>query len=155
MTRQILIVGFGRAGKRHAKLLNSMGVTTGIFDIHPINYDDIDDIYGEYRPPIYDDFLEAVRDGIWNVAVIATPPSTHLHYIKGCLARDMWVSCEKPLCGFGQIAEAQRILWNPDLDTDKVQTQHNYRYNPDLLEPDRTLVSGNHAWQFVSYQYRH
>jgi len=41
MNRNILIVGMGRSGKRHAKFLTSMGITTGILDINPINYDEV------------------------------------------------------------------------------------------------------------------
>jgi len=147
----ILIIGFGRAGKRHAKLLHSMGITTGLFDINGIKYSDIDKIYGGDTPPIYQDFNDATGNNVWDIAVIATPPKSHLWYIRECLVRNMWVSCEKPLTSFGKIHEAEYLL-SIKLPLERVQVQYNYRFNPDLQEFDAKIKS--HAWQFVATQHR-
>jgi len=151
MNRNILIIGMGRSGKRHARLLTSMGITTGILDINPINYDEIDYIYGDHRPPIYNNFNEVIRDNVWDVAVIATPPQFHLEYIRRCLENSMWVSCEKPLSGFGQIHDAELMIQDK-LPLERVQVQYNYRFNPSLQQLNGEVISD--AWQFVATQYR-
>ena len=147
----ILIIGFGRAGKRHARLLTSMGITTGILDTNPVDYDEIDAIYGDHRPRVYTNFETAVEDNIWNIACIATPPQFHLNYIEQCLQNSMWVTCEKPLSDFGRIYDIEAML-RSKLPLECVQIQYNYRYNSDMQEFDTSIKS--YGWQLITSQYR-
>lgn len=112
-----LIVGYGRAGQRHGKLLRDMG----------------------FRPIIVDsdeskDCLLTIEDGCMvggpDFAIVCTPPDQHLKNIEECFGWGLPVLCEKPLCSFGEIEHANKLLEHPMAKYTRVA--YNYRYNPDI-----------------------
>ena len=70
----------------------------------------------------------------FDFAVICTPPDLHLSQIRQCLDAGLPVLCEKPLCGLGQLAEAEALLGHPNAG--KVMVAFNYRFHPKLQAPN-------------------
>lgn len=115
-----LIVGYGSAGKRHARLLKPLTPSMEITAVDPI-VTGPDVQYGDIK-----DALSA--KGYYQLAVIASPPDWHLTHIKMCLdAGVKAILCEKPLCGFGQIKEAKQLVSAP------VMVAYNYRFHPEII----------------------
>jgi predicted dehydrogenase len=128
-----LVVGFGRAGKRHAQQLDSLDIEWSIVesnwrqipDFNNMRYANIPNIYYPLSPDLFT--IET-----FDFAVIATPPDLHLEQIRQCLDTGLPVLCEKPLCALGQLAEAEALLDHPNAD--KVMVSYNYRYSPTLKQ---------------------
>lgn len=122
-----LICGYGRAGKRHEKLLKQFGIEVDIFD-PPLNL----------KPAL--DLLD------YDFCVIASPPDMHLQQLYQCQQSGIPTLVEKPLCGFD---EGLRDL----LDFKKVSVAYNYRYHPTIKAlKDTPLKPGN--WSLFSNQHR-
>ncbi len=122
-----LICGFGRAGKRHAAILQMRGFSVFLYDpawCQP---------FGR-RPKGYD------------VCVIASPPDQHLDQLRLCATYGIPTLVEKPLCSFGQDAK-------PLAHYQKVSVAYNYRYHPSIQNL-RRVWRGDGAWHFHSYQQR-
>lgn len=109
-----LIIGYGRAGRRHNDMLKELGFEGLAYD--PFVFP-------------HDESLTAYLKSA-NFAVIATPPDLHLQQIRQCLDAGLPVLCEKPLCGLGKLEEARELLAHPNAG--KVMIAHNYRYHPGL-----------------------
>lgn len=127
MTRA-LIIGYGRAGKRHGQMLDELGIEYGTVEPLPsrgnciCSWTDLDA------------FFETKIKDTFDFAVIATPPDLHLSQIRQCIDAGLPVLCEKPLCGLGQLAEAEVLLQHPNAD--KVMVAFNYRFHPKLIAPN-------------------
>lgn len=131
-----LIIGFGRAGKRHERTLNGLGV----FDINTVD------------PAIDSRFVNLTNALIvhkrdpFDFAVVSTPPDLHLSQIRQCLDAGLPVLCEKPLCSLGQLDKARELLSHPNAD--KVMVAYNYRFNPALIEArKRPALQWMTCWQ--------
>lgn len=122
-----LIIGYGRAGKRHGKLLDELGIDWFAFDpllldaVRPLSFP---------SPETLEEALLVFEAEPGDFALIATPPRLHLAQIRQCLDAGLPVLCEKPLCGLGQLAEADALLGHPGAG--KVMVGFNYRYHPKL-----------------------
>lgn len=131
MTKRALIIGYGRAGKRHAKLCDEFGIDWHFTDIVPSS------------SPRYKSVANLAA---YDFAIIATPPDNHLEAIKNCLDAGTFVLCEKPLCAGGQMAEAEKLLTHPNVK--KLAVAYNYRYHPAIVKakeagwiyPDRPIL---------------
>lgn len=141
MTKAI-IIGYGRAGKRHEKYLKAAGVEVDIYD--PILFQ---------HTPDLGKFLEYGYD----IAVIATPPYLHLAQIKQCLEHGVKaILCEKPLCDFGQIEEAKNLLRYHG-EAWRVGVSFNYRWHPWLAHAYKVREAWQNTdaeWTLYSRQYR-
>jgi len=146
----VLIIGLGRAGKRHAKIAQSMGLTVGIVDPRIVKPQEIEEIFGNEYPPVFDNLKSALADNVWECAVICTPPNQHIAQIKACLDRDMYVMCEKPLCDLGQLEQAEELLEHPFAS--RVMVTYNYRYNPDIMKSISAMRSEKYL--LLAKQYR-
>lgn len=123
-----LIVGFGRAGKRHSKQLDSLDIEWSIVEPNRRQIPDFKDMrYANIYYPLEPELFTVET---FDFAVIATPPDLHLAQIRQCLDAGLPVLCEKPLCGLGQLAEAEKLLDHPNAD--KVMVGFNYRFHPTL-----------------------
>jgi predicted dehydrogenase len=107
-----LIIGYGRAGKRHKEYAEQFGLKVQIFD--PMLGMD-----GWNRHTDKPDYV-----------VIATPPASHLDYIRRFIGTDSKILCEKPLCdlGVGEFEQAKKYLTHPNVDN--VMVAYNWRYHP-------------------------
>lgn len=83
---QVLVVGFGSAGQRHAKNLElldfDVAVVTSSNIIEYINYKTID---------------EAVQNNTFKFVIISTPTEQHSREVKLCIEHDIPCFVEKPL----------------------------------------------------------
>lgn len=130
-----LIIGYGRAGQRHGKMLDELGIEYSPVDTR-VNCDDWGTHMGFGNLEAALDYFDGTAPDfpLPNFAVIATPPDLHLSQIRQCLDAGLPVLCEKPLCGLGQLAEAEQLLQHPNAD--KVMVAYNYRHHPKLQTPN-------------------
>lgn len=136
-----LLVGLGRAGRRHQDLLKTNGVQFKTVDIK--------------LPADYLTISEALKVHHFDLAVIATPPHFHLEQIRECLEAGLFVLYEKPLCGWGQLPEAAELAKHPQIDM--ALPAFNYRFHPELLNAKkqmRKLADSKASWKFWSDQHR-
>lgn len=141
-----LIIGYGRAGKRHAAMAKSSG-------LQPIIYDPFIDWAKSYEFPQISTTImtlgtqaQTLRDfsaivGAFEAqggkyAVICTPPNMHLEQMKVCSDYGLKVLCEKPLCDIGQLAGAGWL----DSVQGSVMVAYNYRYHPALMPLENQLA---------------
>lgn len=129
-----LIIGLGRAGRRHSNILDRLGISWDYIDPNVDKIDLNPDGFERFRGSLGDLLVQKERmnlAGFWyDFAVIATPPDLHLTQIRQCLDVGLPVLCEKPLCGLGQLAEAEALLQHPNAG--KVMIGFNWRYHPKL-----------------------
>lgn len=147
-----LIIGYGRAGKRHGKLLDELGIEWMTVD--PFLGDRFPEFLGVRffsKGVQLQDVLDKKSpwDGWYDFAVICTPPDLHLAQIRQCLDAGLPVLCEKPLCGLGQLAEAEALLGH--LGAGKVMMAYNYRWHPKLRE---AKARGQSPYLINCIQYR-
>lgn len=138
-----LIIGFGRAGRRHARALSGLGVKWAAVEPDASQRADIGIPYQCYQ------FLYRALEQRFDFAVVCTPPDLHLAYVSRCLAAGLPVLCEKPLCGWGQVAEAEELP--PDAP---VMLAFNYRFHPEWMEVKEGFEYQPKWWQMVSIQHR-
>ncbi len=148
--KQPLVIGFGRAGKRHDKLLRARGYLPAI--VEP----EIAQLPQDESRRHFFNLTSALEADEWEFAVICTPPDSHLQIIIDLdrYSPKLPVLCEKPLCAFGQleIARSLRDCERP------VMVAYNYRFNPDLenaqmyVDADRERLS--RVVTFFASQYR-
>jgi predicted dehydrogenase len=97
MSKHILIVGTGSAGKRHAKNLHTLGCEVSCMDPRQ---DRLDEISGEEinLKAVFASLEEAFASGgRFDAAVVASPPSFHVDQSIYALQRDVPVLLEKPV----------------------------------------------------------
>jgi len=122
-----LIVGFGRAGKRHKKHAEEFGLKVQIHD----------PILGMSGWNPHTDKPDYV--------VIATPPANHLDYLRQFIDADSKILCEKPLCGLGELEQAKKYLSHPNVNN--VMVAYNWRYHPAIVS--RKQSSNNASLNFL------
>ena len=130
-----LIIGYGRAGRRHGATLDRLGIEWDYYD----PYVSIGDAYyrkGGFISQNPANCLEVAIKIKYAFAIIATPPSLHLSQIQACLNVGLPVLCEKPLCALGQLGEAEAMLEHPL--SHRVMMAQNYRFHPTLVAIKRS-----------------
>lgn len=132
----VLIVGYGRAGKRWANLCLSRGYTVMVYD----------PMYETYPKPIIPIHSWIVDTELCDFAIICTPPNLHLKNIKSLFNLGITnVLCEKPLCSIGEIDQAKDIL------KDDIAVAYNYNYHEVLTRGDQ---SGSSTYKLICEQQR-
>ena len=97
MSKHILIIGTGSAGKRHARNFSSLGCSVSCMDPRQ---DRLDELAGEEIKPVSgftsleDAFSTA---GEFDAVVVASPPSFHVDQSISALERGLPVLLEKPV----------------------------------------------------------
>lgn len=97
MSKHILIVGTGSAGKRHAKNLHALGCAVSCMDPRP---DRLDEISAEIiaLKSAFTSLEDAFTAGkTFDAVVIASPPSFHVEQSISALRQDLPVLLEKPV----------------------------------------------------------
>lgn len=117
---KVLIIGNGRAGKRHAKHAKQLGLE--IITCDP------------YQPADYRNWFHALSVENITHAVIASPPKMHLSQITGCLRNKVKVLCEKPLCDNGQLNTNTISVINELIQNQQpVMVAYNWLYNDAVI----------------------
>lgn len=143
MSKRCLILGYGRAGKRHAEYAKQFGYE--VFTADP----------GLHAEVNYRNVAEAMNAESWDAVVIASPPNWHLDQLDWCARLDIpMVLCEKPLCDLGQLPTlygmhlpeftmvAYNWLWHGQVNATQAELKH-FLYTEEPLSVFLT-----------SYQYR-
>lgn len=97
MSKHILIIGTGSAGKRHARNFHSLGCSVSCMDPRQ---DRLDELAGEEinLVSVFTDLDEAfATDSAFDAAVVASPPSFHVDQAISALQRGVPVLLEKPV----------------------------------------------------------
>ena len=137
MTEKTLIIGFGRAGQRHAKELKTRNIDFAVVEPAAVQSPPGRERYSQLNQVPWRDFTSAI---------IATPPTLHPEQIFACLSNGLPLLCEKPLCDIGQLG-----LLDDLLDDDPVMVAYNYRYHTALKA---ALAGGENPHSLYCYQYR-
>lgn len=138
--KNALIVGYGRAGKRHARYLKQY------FDWNIVTVDPFVVGPGEH----YEGLEQALYASThYDCAIICTPPDQHIQQIKWCLDARLPTLCEKPLCALGQLEEARKL---PRLQP--LMFGFNYRFHAALLAQLGKPVTNGSGWTHVASQHR-
>lgn len=152
-----LIIGLGRAGRRHSNILDRLGISWDYIDPNVDKIDLNPDGFERFRGSLGDLLVQKERmnlAGFWyDFAVIATPPDLHLTQIRQCLDVGLPVLCEKPLCGLGQLAEAEALLEHPGAG--RVMVGFNWRFHPEVIKLRNIPDDAGVKWtEFDFCQYR-
>ena len=129
MTIKVSILGIGRMGKNHLRVLSMLKgvVVTKIFDV---NEDELKSLSEQYGVPYTLDAEEALEGA--DAAIIVTPTSTHFDYFKLCIGKLNNVFVEKPLAE--NYAEAQEIKVLANDNCMFIQCGFIERFNPVVVE---------------------
>ncbi len=97
MSKHILIIGTGSAGKRHAGNFQSLGCEVSCMDPRQ---DRLDELNAENitASSVFTDLEEALsNDGVFDAVVVASPPLFHVDQCLAALERGLPVMLEKPV----------------------------------------------------------
>lgn len=139
-----LIIGYGRAGKRHAKHAEENGLE--VITVDPVSF-----------PADGRRFFTSLGAGLSiaarqeSIAVIATPPALHLSQLRACLDAGIpRVLVEKPLCDLGQLEEAKALPHDAP-----VMVAYNYAFHPAIVNAEFRPTQGWSAgWHLECEQHR-
>lgn len=138
MSLRVSILGIGKMGKNHLRVLSMLKgvVVAKIFDF---NEDELKSVSEQYDVPYTLDAKEALEDV--DAVIIVTPTSTHFDYFKLCVGKVTNVFIEKPLAE--SYAEAQEIKVLANANGMFVQCGFIERFNPVVAELKKILESTN------------
>ena len=138
MSLRVSILGIGKMGKNHLRVLSMLKgvVVAKIFDF---NEDQLKSLSKQYDVPYTLDAKEALEDV--DAVIIVTPTSTHFDYFKLCVGKVTNVFIEKPLAE--SYAEAQEIKALANANGMFVQCGFIERFNPVVAELKKILGSTN------------
>lgn len=103
---KIGIIGAGRFGKNHVRVLSELGYLAGIAELDETTRNSASE---QYKVPAFADYRELIKSGIDGV-VIATPAHTHFPIAKDVLELGLPVMVEKPITLNSKDAEALNEL---------------------------------------------
>jgi predicted dehydrogenase len=126
-TPQVLVLGAGSIGARHARNLVASGAAVEVMDVDAARADAIDGATG--RP------LDLARLEAYDGIVVATPTSLHADHGGAALATGAKVLVEKPLAA--DPAEATQLA---DAGGDRLAVAYNLRFH----EPVRRTMAAVH-----------
>lgn len=141
-----LVVGLGRAGKRHAHILSQRDVA--VITVDPIQQ--------EADFPTLEMAAQAAVAALgdsrpwWDIGVIATPPSTHAQLANAIADQVDTLVIEKPLCGPNQ--KLEDVL--PILKRPRTYVFWNYHFHPVLQEMRKRIFNTDGHWMLLSVQHR-
>ena len=123
----LALVGFGKWGLNHARVMQDLGLLSAIVDPSPTAKEKAAELFPSipFMPTI--DTLPSNVEGV----VVATPIVTHHDVVRGCLDAGFHVLCEKPLTltitdalDIKQCAEERKLV---------VNTGYTFLYDPGII----------------------
>ena len=152
MKPKLVLVGVGRFGKNHLRVLKELekeGLCTvyGVVDVRTNALEDIREIYDVKTSEDLNDFL---RDDVDAIDVI-TPTNTHFTICKECLAAGKHVFVEKPLTQ--SYLEAKELVQMAREQSKTLMVGHIFRYNPAIWKIKELIENGDIGE--VYYMYGH
>jgi predicted dehydrogenase len=135
MSKDVLIVGSGSAGKRHAGNLRDLGCRVSCFDPRADRVEEaarLGEVDGRFT-----DFERAIADRPWDGVVIASPPSFHVdQMLRVAAVQPCPILSEKPLSI--DAASAQRLVPH----SQRILLGYTYRWWPPLQDYREQLRTG-------------
>jgi predicted dehydrogenase len=136
MAIKIGIIGFGKMGKHHARVIQQCPDAL-LYALADIEQEVASDFFSHdiIISKDYHDWIDRV-----DAVIIATPTSTHYNIAMDCLSRSVHVLLEKPMASTYQEAES---LFNYAKEKNKIlQIGHVERFNP-AFTVVRSLMQSN------------
>lgn len=87
----ICLIGIGRWGQNHLRILDSLKLLSGVYDL---KYNNLKD----KKIKIYKNISEIIEDKNVKGVIIATPPDTHYEIASKLVKKKIPVLIEKPVC---------------------------------------------------------
>jgi UDP-N-acetylglucosamine 3-dehydrogenase len=145
---RLLLIGMGRWGKNHLKVLAKVCDELYVADLDPSQLKICEEfsIPPDHRSTHYQDFLDRV-DGV----DIVTPADSHLRICRECFERRKDVFVEKPIALTSQ--EAREMINQAERNGLILQVGHIYRYHPASSKVKRIIEEGRLGT--VEYAYGH
>lgn len=91
----LLIIGCGSIGRRHAKNAKVLKAEIILCDLNPLLMESLCTEIGQV--PCYDNYLKAVESENIDAAVVATPSSLHVKIVTQLASRGIHILVEKPI----------------------------------------------------------
>jgi predicted dehydrogenase len=144
----LLLIGLGRWGKNHLKVLTKLVDELYVADSDPSQLKTCEEfsIPLDHRSTDYRDFLAYV-DGV----DVVTPADSHLKICRDCFGRRKDVFVEKPIALTSP--EAKEMISHADQSGVILQVGHIYRYHPASLKIKSFIEEGRLG--MVRYAYGH
>lgn len=131
--KKISVVGFGYWGKNHARVLNELGVLSGIFDLDIKNSNNAKNL--DYK--VYDSLEELSEES--DACVIATPAVTH-YSIAIQLIEKLDLLVEKPLSL--SIQECKDLLIKSKKNKKIIQVGHQLHFHEGVIRMKKLIREG-------------
>lgn len=123
------IVGLGRMGKNHLRVLNSLRSSINDISIYDSNINTMIEMSKIYDVKYYKD-IESFLDSV-NAVIICTPTTTHYELAKKCIDKDKDILLEKPITS--TIQEANDLIKYMKNKNIICMVGHVERFNPAIL----------------------
>ena len=134
---RVAIVGVGRLGAFHAKVLSAMPDVTEL-RIHDVDDARADSVARELGASRAGSAAEALGNA--DAAVIVTPTGTHAALIHQCLDRGLPTFCEKPIAL--DLDSTERVVEHAARSGGKLQIGFQRRFDRGFLEARRRVRAG-------------
>lgn len=133
------VVGTGGISREHLSFLAASPAIdlVGVCDVSPAAVAHAAATYRTTPFASVDAMLEAASP---TVVHVLTPPTTHVALSEQCLAAGAHVICEKPITLTAPDLES--LLAAADRAGRRVVENHNYRFNPEILQLEEMVSSG-------------
>ncbi len=131
--KKISVVGFGYWGKNHARVLDELGVLSGVFDLDIKNSNEAKNL--NYK--IYDSLNEMAEDS--DACVIATPAETH-YSIAINLIDKLDLLVEKPLSL--SVKECKELVSKSKKNKKIVQVGHQLHFHEGVIKMKKLINEG-------------
>ena len=147
MQKNIVIIGCGRIGQRHAEHINKVANVKAVCDIVPAKAKSLANLYNATAYFNIEDILAAEKT--IDVASICTPNGLHCAHTIKFLQAGANVLCEKPLCL--TVIEGTKMLAAAKEAGRKLFVVKQNRYNPPVSFL-KDLLSNNKLGKILSFQ---
>ncbi len=123
------IIGLGRMGKNHLRVLNSLKSSINDISIYDTDINTMIEMSKIYGVKYYKD-LEIFLDSV-NAVIICAPTTTHYELAKKCIEKDKDILLEKPITS--TIQEANELIKYMKDKNVICMVGHVERFNPAIL----------------------
>ncbi len=147
MQKNVVIIGCGRIGQRHAEHINKVANVKAVCDIVPDKAKKLANLYSATAYFNIEDLLAKERE--IDVASICTPNGLHQTHSIQSLQAGIHVLCEKPLCI--TVAEGTKMIAAAKEAGKKLFVVKQNRYNPPVIFL-KELLTANKLGKIFSFQ---
>lgn len=143
----ILIVGCGRIGKRHAKHINKEGRLQAVCDIKEQRADDLGE---EYECTAYYSLIEMLeKESEADIVAICTPNGLHAEHTIQALQAGYHVLCEKPMAL--TVADCGKMITEAEKTNKRLFIVKQNRFNPPI-DAVKKIIDNKKLGEILSVQ---